>query len=134
MNGFDRLREQIKEQKDTALIEVVNYLLSREDMEQKYLNEEKNIEDMCTFIKNKAREHMETGWNYIEDKVVFSWAVMYYSLPNSFLKINTNKVMSKESKKQKVVSKNNVVSLEKAKEDIEKRKEIKQLTLFGGVA
>ncbi len=134
MNGFDRLREQIKEQKDTALIEVVNYLLSREDMEQKYLNEEKNIEDMCTFIKNKAREHMENGWNYIEDKVVFSWAVMYYSLPNSFLKINTNKVMSKESKKQKVVSKNNVVSLEKAKEDIEKRKEIKQLSLFGGVA
>ncbi len=134
MNGFDRLKEQVKDQEDTALLEVVNYLLSREDMEQKYLNEEKNVDDMSRFIKNKAREHMKNGWNYIENKVVFSWAVMYYSLPNSFLKINTNKTTKKESKKQKTTSKNNIVSLEKAKEQIEKNKEASQISLFGGVA
>ena len=44
MTGFDRLKEQVKDQKDKALVQTVEYLLSREDMEQRYLNEEKNIE------------------------------------------------------------------------------------------
>ena len=43
MTGFDRLKEQVKDQKDKALVQTVDYLLSREDMEQRYLNEEKNI-------------------------------------------------------------------------------------------
>ena len=44
MTGFDRLKEQVKDQKDKALVQTVEYLLSREDMEQRYLNEEKNID------------------------------------------------------------------------------------------
>lgn len=39
MNGFDRLREQVKDQEDSALKQVIEYLISRDDMEQKYLNE-----------------------------------------------------------------------------------------------
>ena len=46
MNGFERLQEQVKDQEDMALKQTVEYLLSREDMEQKYLKEEKTLEGM----------------------------------------------------------------------------------------
>lgn len=53
MTGFERLKEQVKDQEDKALLQTVDYLLSREDMENKYLNEEKTIEEMCSFIKTR---------------------------------------------------------------------------------
>ena len=138
MTGFERLKEQVKDQEDKALLQTIDYLLSREDMEQKYLNEEKTVENMVKFIKDKARKYMKNGWNYITNEVVYAWAIMYFSLPNSFLKIekkdtNNNKTKTKTSSK-KENSKNNVVSIEKAKENLEKKKETAQISLFGGVA
>ncbi len=136
MTGFDRLKEQVKDQKDKALVQTVEYLLSREDMEQRYLNEEKNIEEMAKFIRNKARKYMKNGWNYITNEVVYAWAIMYFSLPNSFLKIekkDTTKNKEKaESSIKKVTAKNNIISLEDAKKNIDKKKETEQISLFGG--
>lgn len=135
MNGFERLQEQVKDQEDSALKQVVEYLLSREDMEQKYLNEEKTLEGMCSFIRSKGQAHAKNGWNFITNEVVFAWAIMYFSLPNTFLKINTSKPNTKTTTKPKQTStKNNVVSLETAKKALEEKKQVEQLTLFGGVA
>lgn len=138
MTGFERLKEQVKDQEDKALLQTVDYLLSREDMEQKYLNPEKTIEEMAKFIHDKGIKYMKNGWNYITNEVVYAWAIMYFSLPNSFLKIekkdaDKSKNKTKTSSK-KASSKNNVVSLEKAKENMEKKKETAQISLFGGVA
>ena len=36
MTGFERLKEQVKDQEDKALVQTVDYLLSREDMEQRF--------------------------------------------------------------------------------------------------
>lgn len=125
MNGFEKLKEQMEGQKDNALQEVVNYLLTRKDMEARYLNEEKSIEGMCDFIKEKGRKNAKNGWNFVSNEIVYAWAIMYYSLPNSLLQIKTQKTNEdKENNKNK--SKNNVVSIEKAKETR------KQLSLFGG--
>ena len=92
---------------------------------------------MCDFIKEKAKKHMKNGWNYITNEVVYAWAVMYFSLPNTFLKIEKKDTTKNKSKvktsSKKENNKNNVVSLEDAKKDIEKSKEITQLSLFGGV-
>lgn len=136
MNGFERLQEQVKDQEDMALKQTVDYLISRRDMEQRYLNEEKTLEGMCDFIKSKGNKHCREGWNYITNEVVFAWAIMYWSLPDKFLKINTpaKKQETKKSINQKENTKNNVVSLEKAKQEMEKKKEVAQLSLFGGVA
>ena len=136
MTGFERLKEQVKDQEDKALVQTVEYLLTREDIEEDYLKEEKTLEGMAKFIKDKARKYMKDGWNYITNEVVYAWAVMYFSLPNSFLKIekkDTNNSKTKTSSK-KEISKNNVVSLEKARENLEKKKETAQISLFGGVA
>lgn len=134
MNGFDKLRKEIEGQQDAALLAVVDYLLSRDDMEQKYLNEEKSIKGMVDFIKNKARKNMKNGWNFITNEVVFSWAIMYYTFPNSFLKIEKEKPKTTQTKATtKAPSQNNVIDLDKAKEKLEKKKEIEQISLFGGV-
>lgn len=136
MNGFERLKEQVKDQEDMALIETVDYLISREDLEQKYLQDEKTIEGMCNFIRSKGNKHGRNGWNYVKNEVVFAWAVMYWTLPDTFLKINTptKKIEKKKATtSQKENAKNNVVSLEKAKQELEKKKEVAQLSLFGGV-
>lgn len=135
MDGFNRLREQIEDQEDTALRQVVDYLISREDMEQKYLNEEKDIKGMCSFVKGKGNAHAKNGWNFITNEVVFAWAIMYWSLPNSFLKINQPKATKSATTSSKTsTAKNNVVSIEKAKKALEEKKQVEQLTLFGGVA
>ena len=132
MNGFDRLREQVKDQEDSALKQVIEYLISRDDMEQKYLNEEKNIKEMCNFIKEKGKVHAKNGWNFITNEVVFAWAIMYWALPNAFLKINTPKETKNIVTKEKT-TKNNVVSINTAKKVLEEKKQVEQLTLFGGV-
>lgn len=138
MNGFERLKEQVKNQEDKALVQTVDYLLSREDMEQKYLNEEKTLVQMCEFIKGKARKYMNNGWNYITNEVVYAWAIMYFSLPNSFLKIEkketSKKIEQTNSSSNKETTKNNVVSLQYAKKNMENKQEVSQISLFGGVA
>ncbi len=132
MNGFDRLREQVKDQEDSALKQVIEYLISRDDMEQKYLNEEKNIKEMCNFIKEKGKVHAKNGWNFITNEVVFAWAIMYWALPNAFLKINKPKE-TKNIVTEEKTTKNNVVSINTAKKVLEEKKQVEQLTLFGGV-
>ncbi len=128
MNGFERLKEQVKDQKDIALNVVVDYLLSRDDMQKYYLNEEKTLEGMVKFIKDKARAHVQGGWTYVTNEVVYSWAVMYFSLPNEFLKIKKEDTKQEKVKNDNNKSnKNNVVSIEEAKE------KLTQLSLFGGV-
>lgn len=135
MNGFDRLREQVKDQEDMALKQTIEYLISREDMEEKYLKEEKTVEEMCDFIRKKGQAHLRNGWNYITNEVVFAWAIMYFSLPNTFLGISQQKTNKETTVNKKTTeTKNNVVSIEKAKEKLVKKKPVEQLTLFGGVA
>ncbi len=132
MNGFDKLKEEVKDQKDPALKQTVDYLLSREDMEEKYLNEEKSLADMAKFIREKGIKHCSNGWNYITNEIVYAWAIMYYSLPNSLLKINNKSNENTTTTKKKALSKDNVVSLEKAKKKIEEKVEVEQISLFGG--
>ena len=136
MNGFERLKEQIKDQEDMALKQTVDYLLTREDMEQKYLQENKTLEGMCKFIREKGTKHLKNGWNYITNEVVFAWAIMYFSLPDKLLGIDepVKKAETKKNTSSQEESKNNIVSLEEAKKELEKKKEVAQLSLFGGVA
>ena len=134
MNGFDRLREQIEGKKNPALVATVDYLLTRDDMENKYLNEEKNIEEMEDFINANANKTKDNKWTYVTNEVVFAWAVMYYSFPNSFLKIEKKKTKeSKKTESTKATNKNNVIQLNEAKEKLEKKKETEQISIFGGV-
>ena len=135
MEGFERLKEQVKDQEDVALNQVVQHLLKLDNMQENYLKEEKTLKGMCDFIQSRGRKHSKNGWNFITNEVVYAWAVMYYSLPNEYLKINNTTPKSKsinKSTSKETPEKNNVVSLEKAKKVMEEKKQVEQLTLFGG--
>ena len=136
MTGFERLKEQAEGQKDMALLQTVDFLLTRKDMEQKYLNEEKSLAEMGKFIREKGQKLTRNGWNYITNEVVYAWAIMYFSLPNKLLKIKDTPVKkdSKKDEKSDAPTKNNVIPIEKAKKVTEKKKEIEQISLFGGVS
>ena len=41
MTGFEYLKEQVKDQKDLALRQTIDYLLNRDDLQEKYLQENK---------------------------------------------------------------------------------------------
>lgn len=132
MNGFEKLQSQMENQNDPALKQVIEYLLSRKDMEPNYLKEEKTVEGMCDFIQKKGIKQIKSSWNYISDSLVYSWAIMYFSLPNSFLGIVDKEGTTKKSTDaQKSNHKNNVVSLQDSKKKIEEKSQ-KQLSLFGG--
>lgn len=136
MNGFERLKtmlaEHLGDKQDEALSHTVEYLLERKDLEPKYLSEEKTIKGLEDFIHSKGMKHYRNNWCYITDEVVFAWAVMYFALPNSFLKIKSEKD-TKTSKKTTKTSetKNNVIPIEEAKKIIQE-KQPAQISLFGG--
>lgn len=96
MEGIERIRILASEIKDETLLKIVNYLMSRKDMNEKYLNEEKTLKQMVSFIKEKAKKRAKDGMAMIEDEVVYSWAIHYFDEANENLKLAVTTI--KESK------------------------------------
>ena len=133
MNGFERLKEQVKDQEDESLQKVVNFLLTRTDKEQCYMQDNKTLDKMCDFIGEKAKKHKHNKLNWIDDNIVFSWAVLYFALPDELLGIKnkkSNKKTTNNNEDNKTQTPNNVVSMEEAKKKMKEKS--KQLSLFGG--
>ena len=92
MEGIERIKILASEVKDTALLKIVDYLLSRKDMNDKYLNEEKSLKQMVEFIKGQAQKKANNGMAMIEDEVVYGWAIHYFDESNDQLKIKENAI------------------------------------------
>ena len=71
MEGIKRLAEMLEGQKDKYLIIIVNHLMLQTEMNEAFLNEEKNLKDMATYIKDTAKKQAKSGVAVIEDAVVF---------------------------------------------------------------
>lgn len=91
MDGIERIKILGKDIKDEALLEIVNYLISREDMSEKYLNEEKTLSDMIGFIRTKAKEKSVNNMAIVKDEEVFGWAIHYFDESNEDLGIKEEK-------------------------------------------
>ena len=87
MNGIERLSEMIKGQKDKYLQIIVNHLMLQTEMSEAFLNEEKNLKDMATYIKDLAKKQATNNVAVIEDEVVFQWAKDYFNKSNEELGI-----------------------------------------------
>ena len=96
MEGIERIRILASEIKDEALLKIVNYLMSRKDMNEKYLNEEKTLKQMVSFIKEKAKKRSKDGMAMIEDEVVYSWAIHYFNETNENLKLAVTTIKESE--------------------------------------
>lgn len=90
MKGIERIKILASEIKDKPLLKIIEYLLTREDMNEKYLNEEKSLKQMVEFIKNNAKKQAQNGIAMIEDETVYSWAIHYFDETNEKLGIDSN--------------------------------------------
>lgn len=130
MEGIKRLAEMLEGQKDKYLIIIVNHLMLQTEMNEAFLNEEKNLKDMATYIKDLARKQATNNVAVIEDAVVFQWAKDYFNKSNEELGI------------KKIEAKNNTETVEKdefgsifdlnnTNKNMEnKKEEVEQITLF----
>lgn len=129
MDGINRLAKMLEGQKDKYLNIIVNYLMLQTEMDEAFLNEEKNLKDMATYIKNMARKQANDSVAVIEDEVVFQWAKEYFNKSNEELGIK--KIEKKINKKEDTRNDEfgsifDVVQPTK----IEKKQEIEQISLF----
>lgn len=92
MEGIKRLAEMIEGQKDKYLIIIVNHLIQQTEMNESFLNEEKNLKDMATYIKDKAKKQAKDGVAVIEDAIVFKWAKEYFIKSNKELGIKETRL------------------------------------------
>lgn len=125
MKGIERIKQFSKETKDQNIKKVAEYLINREDMNDKFLNEEKNLTDMWEFIRDKAREKAINGCAVLEDQDVYNLAVHYFDETNEELGIKTSKKQNKpkeENKKQEAKVEENA---SKTKQDAEVQEEKK---------
>ena len=98
MKGIERIKILSSDIKDEQLKSIIDYLLSRTDMNDKYLNEEKSLSQMIKFIMGEANEKLKKvsidGGSVAcaTDEMVFGWAIHYWDESNS----NLNLVNKKE--------------------------------------
>ena len=95
MLGIERIKILGSEVKDKALLKVIEYLVSREDMNEKYLNEEKSLKQMVEYIKSEAKKQAVNGMAMIEDEEVYGWAIHYFDETNEKLglKVETKNIV-----------------------------------------
>lgn len=99
MDGIERIKLLSSEVTNKPLLKVVNYLITRNDMNEKYLNEEKSLKQMVNYIKNEVRKTATDGWNCLDDEDVYNLAIHYWDETNESLKIKA----VKEPKKEEIV-------------------------------
>lgn len=103
MSGIERLKILIEGQEDKALLKIVDYLLTREDLKDNYLNENKNLKNMVDYIKSEAKKQSKDGCCYVEDEVVYKWAVNYFSKTDDELGIKKAIISTKINKEKKEI-------------------------------
>lgn len=99
--GIERIKILASEIKDNPLLKIVEYLLTREDMNDKYLNEEKSLSEMVDFIRAEAKKEAKNGMAWIEDEVVYGWAVHYFDESNESLKLDKKETLVEKEKFEK---------------------------------
>lgn len=141
MDGIKRLADMLKGQKDKYLNIIVNHLMLQTEMNEAFLNEEKNLKDMATYIKDKAKKQATDGVAVIEDEVVFKWAKEYFIKSNKELGIKETRLeRGKHGNVSKVEVKENEDEFgsifdfddnNKKTSDNNKKEEIEQISIFG---
>ena len=136
MTGIERLRILSEGTKNQALIKVIDYLETRKDMYERYLNEEKTPEQMWQYITKKAKEQSINN----------CWAISYFLATNEALSLTTaDTSKSKEESKKEAKKETKKTKTKKSEEqpveqetpnnviDIQTAKVSNQITMFEGV-
>lgn len=75
---MSKFEDECNSVKDKNLKLICDYLLGREDMQEKLNNPNKSIDKMFSYIRSQAKKKAVNGCAVISDAEVFGWAVHYY--------------------------------------------------------
>lgn len=92
VEGIKRLADMVEGQKDKYLNIIVEHLMLQTDMNEAFLDEEKNLKDMATYIRNKAKKQAKEDVAIIEYSIVFKWAREYFAKSNKELRIKKHRL------------------------------------------
>ena len=131
MNGIERIKILSAEITDKPLLKIVEYLLSREDMNAKYLNEEKSLSQMISYIRSEAKKQAKNGVAMIEDEVVYGWAIHYFDETNIDLGLDkkVDKIELEDDDSKTIENKPKKIISKKSKQDVIPEGQL-QLELF----
>lgn len=128
MDGIERIKVLAAEVEDKQVRKIVNYLVSREDMNEKYLNEEKSLKQMLKFIGNEIMKNfklMDIGNNAkmvcTEDEEIYSLAIHYWDESNNDLGIKSKEKLDQEIEEIKL---HNAEQVKLRKEQLKNQKEV----------
>lgn len=112
MNGCERLKSMVEKEKfSKSIIKIYMYLKTRKDMYEKYLNPEKNLQQMYKYIRKQIEKQSVDGVAMVEDPVVYGLAIKYFNESNEKLGISEKekrqetKECRKDEKQNKTISK-----------------------------
>ena len=130
MEGLERLEAEVLEMNNNNISAIFEYLKTRNELYESFNNEEKSIKQMYKFIYDKAAKQKIDNVAMISDRMVYLWAVTYFSKSNEELGLKEEpKVMPPSADEViKNIEKKKSKKEEKAPED-NKQKE-NQITLF----
>lgn len=132
MEGLERLESEVLEMNNCNISAIFDYLKTREDLYEKFNNDEKSIHQMYEFIYEKARKQKVDNVAMISDRVVYLWAVTYFLKSNDELGLKEKRVMPPTPDE---VIKDNEKKTKKEETKPEERKlEDNQITLFQEVS
>lgn len=93
MEGLEKLETEVLKMNNYNVTAIFNYLKTRKDLYDKLSNKEKSIMQMYQYIYKKAEKQKIDKVAMISDKVVYLWAITYFSKSNDELGIKEKKVM-----------------------------------------
>lgn len=120
-----KFEEECKNVKDANLKLICDYLLGRQDMQEKLNNPNKSIDKMFSYVRSQAKKKAVNGCAVISDTEVFGWAVHYYD--EEYVGGNEERPLRLNLESAKAIVKK---SVEKKKKPKKEESEWKQETLF----
>ena len=124
MEGIERLEKEVAEMDDYNISAIWEYLKKREDLYDKFDNEEKTAEGLYDYVYDKAsQKKTKRRMAMVADNVVYLWAVNYFTKSNEELGI-------KEKKKTQSPTNKANKTIKKEEDKQEEKPNDEQITIF----
>lgn len=127
MSGIERLEAEVLEINNYNISVIFDYLKTREDLYEKFDNEEKTMDGLYDYIYSKAEKLRYKNMAMVDNKLVYIWSINYFLKTNDELGIKPKRVMPPTP--SEVLEKANKKK-EEAKKLEEKKQEDNQINLF----